>query len=161
MRLCSGVFMIRAVKGDTDFRMSSQSNGVENAESYRVREGDMVAVYPPMFHYDPELFESPLEFRYDRFLPGKRFLKDGKPVGNPLMTFGALCPGQQLATLQCHWTLLSLLATREYELLEGERTELDRSCYGHEVLPPTRDVRLRHRARAAFPHTLEISLSSS
>lgn len=53
LRMCSGVFMVRYVTEDCDFKM-------DNGEVYQIRKGDRVAIYPPAIHKDPEIFEDPL-----------------------------------------------------------------------------------------------------
>ncbi|RUS80495.1 hypothetical protein EGW08_011746, partial [Elysia chlorotica] len=52
IRMMSGVFMIRKVVEDTAFTTDSGA-------TYNIRKGDRVAIYPPAFHYDPEIYEEP------------------------------------------------------------------------------------------------------
>ena len=136
MRLSSGVFMIRKVTADVEF------------EGWRLREGDMVAMYPPALHHDPEVFHDPLTFVHDRFV-GATFSKGGRELPmRPVLAFGTLCPGQLLATQQIRWTALTLLTRFQFALAsKDERTDYDRNCYGHEVLPPLNDVRITFRPR--------------
>ena len=51
-RLSSGVFIVRYVTEDTKFT-------TDRGEDYMIRGGDRVAIYPPAFHKDPEIFEEP------------------------------------------------------------------------------------------------------
>ena len=53
IRVTSGVFMVRSIVKDTAFEM-------ENGQTYNLRAGDRVAMYPPAIHKDPEIFENPL-----------------------------------------------------------------------------------------------------
>ena len=98
MRLSCGVFMIRKVTADTEF------------EGWHLRKDDMVAMYPPALHHDPEVFHHPHQFLYDRFVDAT-FLKGGRqlPMKPPVLVFGALCPGKDLAKQQIRWTALTLL----------------------------------------------------
>lgn len=32
---------------------------LDNQEAYRIRKDDVIALYPPMLHYDPEIYEDP------------------------------------------------------------------------------------------------------
>ena len=52
MRVVSGMFVARVVTEDTHFTMP-------NGKTYFIRKGDRVAIYPPYFHKDPEIFEDP------------------------------------------------------------------------------------------------------
>ena len=135
MRIACGLFVVREVLEDASFSVEEQT--------YKLRKGDLISLVPPLFNSDEETFAEPKKFKFDRFLPTRTFCRDGRQLENPLLAFGALCPAQQLAMLQCTWTVLSLLHSHELELLPGERTDFDRTCYGHEFLPPTADVRIR------------------
>lgn len=52
-RLSSGVFVVRHVVDDAQFTTS-------DGQSFLLRKGDRVALYPPATHKDPEIFENPL-----------------------------------------------------------------------------------------------------
>lgn len=144
MRVSSGVFMIRQVTADAEF------------EGYRLRHGDMVAMYPPALHHDPEVFAEPHAFVHDRFVNGATFSKAGRELPmRPVLAFGTLCPGQQLATQQIRWTALLLLSRFTFALAStSERTDYDRNCYGHEVLPPLHDVRVTFAPRKSVQITI-------
>ncbi|XP_041348308.1 cytochrome P450 7A1-like [Gigantopelta aegis] len=146
MRLTSGVFMVREIVEDTDFTL-------DNGKTYRCRQGDKAAIYPPCIHMDPEIFEDPEVFKYDRFVDAK-FYKNGKELKNPLIAFGSLCPGKRYAMLQTKWFLMNLVNSFDIELLPGEETTPDTSFYGHEILPPRRDVNVKYRLKDNF-HELE------
>ncbi|XP_076469064.1 cytochrome P450 7A1-like [Babylonia areolata] len=136
LRISSGVFMVRKVVEDTPFTMP-------NGQTYTVRKGDKVAMYPPAVHMDPEIFENPETFKYDRFVDAK-FYKYGKELKTPLIGFGSLCPGKRMSMLQIKWFLINLLNSFTLDLVEGERTELNTKFYGHEILPPVNDVQVRY-----------------
>jgi cholesterol 7alpha-monooxygenase len=44
--------MVRKIAEDTQFEM-------EDGQTYKLREGDRVAMYPPAIHKDPDIFENP------------------------------------------------------------------------------------------------------
>ncbi|GFO45066.1 hypothetical protein PoB_007157100 [Plakobranchus ocellatus] len=138
-RCMSGVFMIRKVLKDTSFT-------TESGAVYNMREGDRVAIYPPAFHYDPEIYEDPETFKYDRYIDAT-FYKNGKEIKHPVIGFGSLCPGQKLAILEIKWFIINLINSFKLELLDGERTMPNINMYGHEILPPTHDVRCRFLAK--------------
>lgn len=86
LRVSGGVFMVRSVAEDTEFE-------TEEGRKYSLRKGDKVAMYPPAIHKDPEIFENPDEYKYDRFVDAT-FYKNGKVLKNPILAFGSLCPGK-------------------------------------------------------------------
>ncbi|KAL8588074.1 hypothetical protein ACOMHN_066295 [Nucella lapillus] len=143
IRVSSGVFMVRKVTEDTQFTMPS-------GQTYTVRKGDRVAMYPPAHHMDSEIFEDPETFKYDRFVDAT-FYKNGKELNNPLIGFGSLCPGKRMSMLQIKWYLLNVLNSFHMELLEGERTEPNTQYYGHEILPPVNDVQVRYHVKPEAP----------
>lgn len=52
MRLSSASLNIRVAKEDFLLHL-------DNQEAYCIRKDDVIALYPPMLHYDPEIFEDP------------------------------------------------------------------------------------------------------
>jgi hypothetical protein len=142
-RLSSGVFMVRYVTDDTYFETDS-------GRKYLIRQGDRIAIYPPALHKDPEIFEDPLVFKYDRFVDAK-FYKNGKEVKHPVMGFGTLCPGKRYALLQLKWYLLTFVTRFDMRLRPGEHAEYDTQYHGHEVLPPVKDVQVEYRTKESFP----------
>jgi len=51
--MSSGVFMVRHNQEDTNFTVTS------TGQTYRIRAGDKVMMYPPAIHKDPEIYENP------------------------------------------------------------------------------------------------------
>ncbi|GAB1602626.1 prostacyclin synthase-like [Argonauta hians] len=142
LRLCSGVFMVRYVSEDCNFKMN-------NGQTFLLRKGDRVAVYPPAIHKDPEIFEDPMEFKYNRFIDEK-FYKNGQQLKNPILTFGTLCPGKRYAILQAKWYLVSQINKFEMYIQNGQKAELDINYHGHEILPPVKDVDVQFRCRDSY-----------
>lgn len=120
-----------------------------------IDEGADLALFPPAIHLDPEIYESPLEFRFDRFLPGedgraRRFFKDGTRVRFNLVPFGAgssMCPGRFFAINEFKIVVACLLTWFDFELLDPRVPDLDTSRVGFGTLAPTRDVPFRYRRR--------------
>lgn len=52
MRLSSASMNVRTAKEDFLLHL-------DNQEAYRIRKDDVIALYPPMLHYDPEIYEDP------------------------------------------------------------------------------------------------------
>jgi len=86
------------------------------------------------------------EFQYDRFI-GKTHYKNGTAIKNPVIAFGSICPGRKLALLQVKWFLITLLNRFDLELLPGESCDFDMNYPGHEIVPPTNDVRMQYKSR--------------
>ncbi|XP_067932244.1 cytochrome P450 7A1-like [Watersipora subatra] len=141
-RMASGVFMVRHNQKDVNFTVTATD------ETFRIRGGDKVMMYPPAIHKDPEIFERPEEFQYDRFI-GRTFYKSGMKLKNPVLPFGSICPGRKIALLQTKWYIISMLHRYDFELLDGETCDFDTSYPGHEIVPATNDVQMRYRLRNA------------
>lgn len=52
MRLSSASLNIRVAKEDFLLHL-------DNREAYHIRKDDVIALYPPMLHYDPQIYEDP------------------------------------------------------------------------------------------------------
>ncbi|XP_023930362.1 25-hydroxycholesterol 7-alpha-hydroxylase-like [Lingula anatina] len=147
-RVSSGVFMVRYVTEDTKF---TTSEGKEHI----FRKGDRAAIYPPAIHNNPEIFEDPEEYKHDRF-KDKKFYRNGREIKNPILSFGSLCPGRRMAMLQLKWYMLAMVNRLDIELLPGEKAEYAVEYYGHEILPPRKDVNVRMRLR---PNCRQVQLT--
>lgn len=53
MRLSSASLNVRVAKADFLLHL-------DNKESYHIRKDDVIAMYPPLLHFDPEIYEDPL-----------------------------------------------------------------------------------------------------
>ena len=117
-----------------------------------------VAYYPPAIHHDPEIFDEPYKFVYNRFVDteGKgigngngqgKFSKNGKTLRSPVQAFGSLCPGVQFAQLECKWFLLAWFAHMDVQLLANQHTDYNLNNYGNEVVPEVHDVRIRYKLK--------------
>ncbi|CAG5125177.1 unnamed protein product [Candidula unifasciata] len=135
MRVMCGVLIARECTADTKFT-------TVDGRTFNIRQGDRIAMYPPVFHHDPEVFQDPETFKYDRFVDAE-FFKHGVRVKHPMTGFGSLCFGQKLAMLQLKWFIINVVNSFKVELLNGERTLPNKTMYGHEILPPTHDVKCR------------------
>ncbi|GBE78988.1 cytochrome P450 [Sparassis crispa] len=98
LRLCSEFIIARVAKEDTMFDAADQ-------QPYRVTKGEWVFGLPSFVHMDPEVYDSPAEFRIDRFLEAdgrtaRKFQKGGRRVDNSLMFWGGgshVCKGRFVA----------------------------------------------------------------
>ncbi|KAK2822974.1 hypothetical protein Q5P01_023039 [Channa striata] len=148
LRLSSASTNIRVAQEDFSLRLDTE-------RSVSVRKGDIIALYPQSMHLDPEIYEEPQTFRFDRYVQdGKEktdFYKGGQKLKYYLMPFGSgstMCPGRFFALNEIKQFLCLLLLYFDLELEEGQsRATLDPSRAGLGVLLPATDVRFRYRLR--------------
>ncbi|KPP76216.1 cholesterol 7-alpha-monooxygenase-like [Scleropages formosus] len=150
MRLSSASLNVRVAKEDFLLHL-------DNKESYRIRKDDVIALYPPMLHFDPEIYEDPLMYKYDRFLDenGQEktcFYREGRKLHYYYLPFGSgvtKCPGRFFAVHEIKQFLALLLSYFDMELLEPNVTvpPLDQSRAGLGILQPTYDVDFRYRLK--------------
>lgn len=146
LRLCSDNLTMRLVKRDCEITLAGD-------RTIALRAGDRVVLCPQVTHRDPEVFEAPEEFRYDRFLADggpRQFSKRGQRLPLAFMPFGggvSMCPGRFLANNEMMQFAGLALTKLEIELLEPGLPPLDKSRAGLGVLSPTRDIRCRIRRR--------------
>uniref|UniRef100_A0A672I451 Cytochrome P450, family 7, subfamily B, polypeptide 1 n=1 Tax=Salarias fasciatus TaxID=181472 RepID=A0A672I451_SALFA len=148
------------------FRLSSASMNIRVAQedfslqlgesrSVAVRKGDIIAMYPQIMHLDPEIYEEPKKFRFDRYVHNGAektdFYKDDQKLKYYLMPFGSgssMCPGRYFAMNEIKQFLSLLLLYFDLQLEDGQsRAELDPSRAGLGILLPSADVRFRYRLR--------------
>ncbi|KAM9789575.1 cytochrome P450 7B1 [Neosynchiropus ocellatus] len=149
LRLSSASMNIRLAMEDFTLQVSPQ-------RSISVRKGDVIALYPPSMHMDPDIYEDPEAFRYDRFLEdgGQKpvFHKDGQKLKYFLMPFGSgtsKCPGRHFAIIEIKLFVALLLLY--FDLTPEEpgspRPYPDPQRAGLGVLQPNVDFRFRLRCR--------------
>ncbi|KAM4551294.1 cytochrome P450 7B1 [Odontesthes bonariensis] len=149
LRLSSASTNIRVAQEDFALRLDA-------ARSVAVRKGDIIALYPQSMHLDPEIYEQPQAFQFDRFVQDGRektdFYKDGQRLRYYLMPFGSgssICPGRYFAVNEIKQFVVLLLLYFELQLEDGQsRPALDSSRVGLGILLPSTDVRFRYRRRA-------------
>ncbi|XP_064201792.1 cytochrome P450 7A1 [Anguilla rostrata] len=151
MRLSSASLNVRVAKEDFLLHL-------DNKESYHIRKDDIIALYPQMLHFDPEIYEDPLTYRYDRFLDESgqersSFFRGGRKLRYYYMPFGSgvtKCPGRFFAVHEIKQFLFLLLAHFDMALLDGQVKvpPLDQSRAGLGILQPTYDVDFRYRLKA-------------
>ncbi|XP_077348912.1 cytochrome P450 7B1 isoform X1 [Lithobates pipiens] len=147
LRLCSASMNIRLVQEDFQLEL-------EVGQTVNLRKGDFVALYPPTLHKDPEIFEDPEEYKFDRFVEdGKEkttFYKKDKKLKTFLMPFGSgnsKCPGRFFALNEIKQFLAVLLVYLDTEIAEDKFVGLDNSRVGLGILLPNSDIDFRFRHR--------------
>ncbi|KAM5157049.1 cytochrome P450 7B1 [Mantella aurantiaca] len=147
MRLCSASMNIRVVL--EDFQME-----LEDDQTVSLRKGDFVALYPPALHRDPEIFEDPEKYKFDRFVEdGKEkttFYKKDKKLRTFLMPFGSgssKCPGRFFALNEIKLYIAVLLVYLDMEIAEDKFVGFDNSRAGLGILLPDSDIEFQFRHR--------------
>ncbi|MBV1860936.1 MAG: cytochrome P450 [Nannocystaceae bacterium] len=143
LRLSSGSLTIREVLENFLFETEGGT--------HKLRRGDRVCLAPFITHRDPDVFEDPLEYKYDRFYAEegrKQFYKDGKRVPLPLMPFGAgssMCPGRFFAVNEIKLFMTTVLTHWDIELGSDPHPAFEFGRAGLGIYPPAHDVSVRIR----------------
>lgn len=104
LRLCSLSGIFRSVQEDMTLQFETRK--------YTLRKGDLVAVYPPSIHFDPEIFEAPevrkhqvtacLRYCMHLTLPHKFFsYQQGHQGGWLTVVWARFSSGQEFLLVQC------------------------------------------------------------
>ncbi|XP_059837882.1 cytochrome P450 7B1 isoform X2 [Hypanus sabinus] len=147
-RLGSSSMNIRFVKEDVNINFKEE-------KEIKLRKGDLTAIYPQILHMDPEVFEDPEVYKYDRFIENgmkkTTFYKGGKKLRNYLMPFGSgasKCPGRYFAVSEIKMFISLILTAFDLEIIHQERPVMpSKSRVGLGVLHPESDVQFRYKLR--------------
>ncbi|XP_044522037.1 cytochrome P450 7B1, partial [Gracilinanus agilis] len=133
---------------EEDFTLISENGKIT------LRKGDNIIIYPPILHFDPEVFEQPEEFKFDRFVEnGKKkttFFKRGQELPYCLMSFGSgisKCPGRFFAVFEIKQLLILLFMFFDVELIEEEPQQFSKSRMFFGIQCPQSDVSFRYKLR--------------
>nr|XP_012618806.2 25-hydroxycholesterol 7-alpha-hydroxylase [Microcebus murinus] len=147
LRLCSSTTSIRFVQEDLTLH--------SEIKDFHIRKGDLVAIFPLLLHVDPEVFDAPEEFRYDRFVEdGKKkttFYKRGKKLKCYLMPFGygaSKCPGRFLAVIEIKQLLIILLTYFDLEIIDDKPMEPNYKRLLFGIQHPKSDVLFRYKVKS-------------
>ncbi|XP_061457958.1 cytochrome P450 7A1 [Rhineura floridana] len=149
IRLSSASMTVRVAKEDFILQLGSGA--------YNIRKDDIIALYPQLLHFDPEIYCDPLTFKYDRYLDENgeektTFYRNGCKLKYYYMPFGtglAKCPGRLFAVHEIKQFLTSLLSYFEVEFVDKnvKCPSLDQSRAGLGVLQPTSDIDFKYRLK--------------
>ncbi|NXU71866.1 CP7A1 monooxygenase, partial [Oreotrochilus melanogaster] len=149
MRLSSASMTFRVAKEDFTLHLEN--------EFYNIRKDDIVALYPQLLHFDPEIYADPLTFKYNRFLNedgGEKtdFYRNGRKLKYYYMPFGtgiAKCPGRLFAVHEIKQFLALIFTYFEIELVDNnvQCPSLDQSRAGLGILQPANDIDFRYRLK--------------
>lgn len=147
MRLTAGPMNGRHATSDFVFELDC-GMGIE------VKEGDSFLLYPRDTHFDPNIFERPETFVFDRFVDERgraaTFTKGGRRLTMAVLPFGggnSMCPGRFFARNEIKVLVATMIAWLDTELLTTALPPLDFRRIGLGTMPPMHDVDVRIRAR--------------
>jgi cytochrome P450 len=144
MRLTTATTILRDALAPTTLSL-------HNGQAIELAQGDRLLLYTRAVHLDPDIYESPSEFKHDRFLGRTSpFMKSGTPVRFHLLPFGggkSICPGRHFAVNEFKLLIALLVAAFEFELVEASEPELDFSRVGLGSMPPKNDIIAKVRFR--------------
>ncbi len=118
---------------------------------YMIEKGTLIMALPNLMHLDPNIFEHPQTFQFDRFLDPDAVSKKGTKLSSHLRPFGGgvhMCPGRKFIGYEARALLAMILLKYEMRIRAGEtKPGIDFSRQGISVSVPERDVEIEVRGR--------------
>jgi len=117
LRLRSTNKMLRVRHATEDFRIKLNMPLSKKLHQFDVKKGTYFISCPTLMHRDPEIFEDPITFKWDRFMRGPDgkppvFSKNGRTILRPVDAFGGgatLCPGRRFARTEIKALIASII----------------------------------------------------
>ncbi|XP_034285753.1 cytochrome P450 7B1 isoform X1 [Pantherophis guttatus] len=148
LRMCSSSMNIRKIK--ENFILSFEENN-----EVCLRKGDLLAIFPPILHMDPEIYEDPQTYKFDRYVEnGKKkttFFKQGKKLKYFLMPFGSgssMCPGRFFAMNEIKVFVILALVYFDMDIIEDKQLGQGKDRIGLGILLPDSDIIFRYKLRS-------------
>ncbi|XP_044024870.1 prostacyclin synthase-like [Siniperca chuatsi] len=151
LRLTAAPFITREVVQEKTLHMS-------DGQEYLLRKGDRVCLFPfnsPQM--DPEIYQEPQKYKYDRFLNEdgsvkRDFYKGGRRLKYYTMPWGAGtngCVGKQFAINTIRQFVYMVLTNYDLELSDpnAKMPEVNASRYGFGMLQPEGDLLVRYKPK--------------
>uniref|UniRef100_A0AAY4BIA2 Prostacyclin synthase n=1 Tax=Denticeps clupeoides TaxID=299321 RepID=A0AAY4BIA2_9TELE len=152
LRLTAAPFITREVLQDKTLRMAT-------GHEYRLRRGDRVCLFPLVSpQMDPEIYQEPEKFKYNRFLnsdgtPKREFYKGGQRLKYYTMPWGAGangCVGKPFAInaiRQLVFLVVSRLDVEPCDPASGVPA-MDPGRYGFGMVQPVGDLPIRYKVKS-------------
>ncbi|XP_062997499.1 prostacyclin synthase [Elgaria multicarinata webbii] len=151
LRLTAAPFISREVLQDMSLKLAE-------GNEYHLRKGDRLCLFPFVSpQMDPEIYEEPEKFKYDRFLNADGtektdFYKGGKKLKYYTMPWGAglnVCIGKFLAVNSIKQCVFLLLSSFDLELKDPKAKipGFDKERYGFGMVQPEKDVIVRYKLK--------------
>lgn len=122
-------------------------------QRYFIQKGSQLMPFWGILHYDPDVFDNPQQFQYDRFIGDKEytFNSGAKVNGFPVVAFGGgehLCPGRKFISYEVRLFSAMLMHHYDMQLAPGESIPgIDLANQGIGVSHPDRKVKTLIRER--------------
>jgi len=145
LRIYQSFFVTRDV--NEDFIVNPKGS-----PKFLLEKGSRIMAYPQTVHMDPEIFEDPEVFKYDRFLDEKELSKNGKLLINQLRPFGGgahLCPGRKFIGYETRAFLAMMLLRLDMKLDDDMKKKpgIQLHRQGFSVAHPDHDPIFQVKAR--------------
>ncbi|XP_036608237.1 prostacyclin synthase [Trichosurus vulpecula] len=151
LRLTAAPFITREVLVDLVLPLA-------DGREYSLRQGDRLLLFPFLRpQRDPEIYEDPEEFKYNRFLnqdgsEKRDFYKGGKRLKNYNLPWGAgtnMCLGRSHAINSIKQFVIILMMQFDLKLKNPEEKipSFDRSRYGFGLMQPEHDITICYRLK--------------
>ena len=146
LRMYQSFFATRDVIDDFILNPKSKSG-----PKYLIEQGSRIMAYPATVHNDPEIFERPDVFKYDRFVDPSAKAKNGKLLNTQLRPFGGgahLCPGRKFISYELRSLLAEMILRFDMKLTEPDRRPgIQLKRQGFSVANPDFDPKLMVRIK--------------
>ncbi|XP_020839846.1 prostacyclin synthase [Phascolarctos cinereus] len=165
LRLTAAPFITREVLVDLVLPLA-------DGREYSLRQGDRLLLFPFLSpQRDPEIYEDPEEFKYNRFLnqdgsEKQDFYKGGKRLKNYTLPWGAgtnTCLGRSHAISSIKQFVIILLMQFDLKLKNPEEKipSFDSSRYGFGLMQPEHDITICYRLKPrGTPDSAGLSFSA-
>ncbi|XP_066479310.1 prostacyclin synthase [Tiliqua scincoides] len=151
LRLTAAPFISREVLQDMCLKLA-------DGKEYRLRRGDRLCLFPFVSpQMDPDIFEDPETFRYDRFMNSDAtektdFYKRGEKLKYYTMPWGAginVCIGRFFATNSLKQCVFLLLSYFDLELKDptAKFPGFDKERYGFGMMQPEHEIIIRYKLK--------------
>ena len=156
MRLRSTAKMLRLRYSNEDFHLKLPLPLSGKTVEFDVKKGTYFVSCPTIMHRDPEIFEDPMTFKYDRFAKDENgkapvFKKNGKRLHRPVDAFGGgltMCPGRRFAVTEIKSLIATLLLNYDMRWVDGKVPEPPVDTKGIvNTGMPTHDIQFEFRKK--------------
>ncbi|XP_038659192.1 prostacyclin synthase [Scyliorhinus canicula] len=155
LRLTAAPYITREILQDMSLQLA-------DGRKYLLRTGDRLCLFPYLSpQMDPEIYEGPEKFKYDRFLnkDGTKktmFFKGGKQLKYYNMPWGAgvnVCIGQSFAMNSLKLFAFIMLSSFDFQLADpkAEVPAFNTSRYGFGLMQPENDITFLYKPKVEEP----------
>uniref|UniRef100_A0A4W3IRP0 Prostacyclin synthase n=1 Tax=Callorhinchus milii TaxID=7868 RepID=A0A4W3IRP0_CALMI len=151
LRLTAAPYISREILQNMTLRLA-------DSREYNLRKGDRLCLFPYLSpQMDPEIYEEPEKFKYDRFLNAdgtekKNFFKNGKQLKYYNMPWGGggnVCIARVYAINSIKLFVFMMLSQFDFQLADPEARipVFDTSRYGFGLMQPEHDIIFQYKPK--------------